>query len=394
MIGAPYPEMRAAMNVKSRVFLALLLSCWSLACAADAYYTGNPVSPYPPGCITSSLRDLDLTGENVAQFFSDRIWLETAHQIGSTDPFANLGEVQLDMYRVGCAEINRSVIIAEFTLPPEWVDPRNAQIMLPWLGGSTGMDPVPFEFKSEMNSGGGIPGQPHFLGRAFGDYTGGWDDPRRFSWRYVLDLSSLAAWGDRDGNAEYYNGVFGLEFYRSNGRPFLAMLVPSTEDLLEPLASMPLGGRLSGNWVEKGSADQGLLISFSTPLMAPGATTRPEESDLLVFLSWFTFDAHGELLWLTGAARFAQGSSVVDILIERVTQGAFLDSTPAQRATVGSARLSAFHCNRLELEYELGELGLGSGVMQLQRLLALEIADYPCRDYEGLQASIYPPEPY
>jgi hypothetical protein len=292
------------------------------------------------------------------------------------------------MYRVGCAETNRSVIIAEFTLPPQWVDPRKAQVMLPWLGGNTGFDPVPFEFKAEANSGGGIPGQFHFLEKAFGDYTGGWDDPRRFSWRYVLDTHSRFG-----GVATYYNDAFTLVFYRSYGENFLAIPIPSTQDLLDPSTTMPLGGRLSGNWVEEGSADQGLLISFSTPLLPPGATTRPENSDLLVFLSWFTFDAQGEMLWLTGAARFAQGANLADIRIEQVTQGAFLDNTPAQRAIVGSARLRAFNCNKLELEYELGELGLGSGVMQLQRLLALEIADYPCRDYEGLQASIFP-EPY
>lgn len=382
------------MNFKFKSLIGLLLLCSGPAFAAQPYYVENPGSLYPPSCVSGPLRELDLTAQNAVRFFSDRIWLETAQRIESSDPFANLGEVQLDMYRVACAEADRSVVIAEFSLPPEWVDPRKSQLLLPWLGGSTGFDPVPFEFKPEANSWGQSPGQFHYTQRALGDYTGGWDNARRFSWRYILDSPSQdVAWG-RDGGATwYYNSQFGLMFHRSDGDNFLSVLVPSTEELLEPTEGLPLSGRLSGNWVEEGSADQGLLLSFSTAPPPPRGFADPwRQSKMVLFLSWFTFDAEGEMLWITGAAQFAQGAREVTVALERVQTGTFLGKTnSAGIYNAGTATLRAISCNLIEVDYDLEALGLGRDVMQLNRLDAMEIADYACRDYEGLQASIFPP---
>lgn len=384
------------MNIKSPIksaTLAVVLLTWQVSASADLVFSANPGPAYPPACISVPLQDLDLSGDKVAQFYSGRIWLEVAHKVDRDDPFANLGEVQLDMYRLGCAEANRSVIIAEFRLPPDWVDPRKSQLVMPVLAGVTGFDPFPLEFKREANTWGQPATQFLLTRNEFGDYTNGWDEPRRFSWRYVLDVSPAAVYWDRDDAPKYYNGQFGLEFYRSNGEVFHTMLVPATKAVLSPARKIPLGGRLSGNWVENGSPDQGLLLSFSTT-PPDGSNDTPELSDLLVFLSWFTFDAEGKPLWLTGTAQFGKGRNSVSIPIEWVRDGSFLGSAPAQRNTVGIAQLRAVNCNLLKLEYQLDDLGLGSGVMRLERLLALEIADYPCRDYEGLQSSIYPPESY
>jgi hypothetical protein len=383
------------MNFKLKSVLGLLL-CSGTAFAAQPYYTENPGSLYPPSCVSGPLRELDLTGENAVRFFSDRIWLETAQRIESSDPFANLGKVQLDMYRVGCSEADRSLVIAEFSLPPEWVDPRKSQLLLPWMGGSTGFDPVPFEFKPEANSWGQSPGQFHYTQRALGDYTGGWDNARRFTWRYILDSPSQdVAWG-RDGGATwYYNGQFGLMFFRSHGDNFLSVLVPSTENLLEPAEGLPLSGRLSGNWVEDGTGDQGLLLSFSTAPPPRGLAEPWSQSKMVLFLSWFTFDTDGEMLWITGAAQFTQGAREVTVTIERVETGTFLSENQGTGIfNAGTATLRAINCNLIEIEYDLDALGLGRDTMQLQRLQAMEIADYACRDYPALRASIYPSEPY
>jgi len=381
------------MNTQSGLLVALLLSAYGQLVLADAIYTSNPGSPYPPSCITGPLRALDLQAENVVKFYSDRIWLEVVHKIESNDPFANLGEARLDMYRLACAEVNRSVIVAEFALPRQGVEIRKAQLLLPWLAGSTGFDPFPLEFKPEANGWGQSQGQFHHSQRAFGDYTGGWDDARRFTWRYVLDVHPQGGLGQRGYASHYYNGFFGLEFFRSDGEPFLAFGVPATEELLNPTGSLPLSGRLSGNWVEQGAVDQGFLISFSNPVPPAGqGGGKPENSQLLVFLSWYTFDLDGEMLWLTGTAKFSQGARHVSIPIELVTGGAFLGGAEARREVVGQGHLQAVSCNQLEFEYHLDALGLGDDAVQLQRLYALEIADYPCRDHGSLEASIYPAE--
>jgi len=378
------------MRHRAGILITLFLAIQAPLLDADAYRTGHPGSAYPPSCIDGTLRHLDLNGENIAMFFSERVWLEVAHKIESNDPYDNLGEVQLDMYRVGCSEPNRSVIVAEFTLPPEWVDPRKSQLLLPWLGGNTGFDPYPLVWKAEANAWGGNPGQLRFTSMAFGDFTGGWSDPRRFSWRYVLDVPPPGGIGGRDAAPQYYNGDFAVLFHRSTGEHFFTISIPATEAVLGTAARLPLNGRLSGNWVEKGALDQGFLISINSMPRSgslPGSTEGPQ---LVMFLSWFTFDAQGDLLWLTGAATFLPDSSEALVPIEAVRNGTFLGGSAAQRSFVGSARLSVLNCNRIELEYQLNDLGLGSDIIQLQRLFALEIADYPCRDYEGLQSSIYP----
>lgn len=372
-------------------FSAIVLLVLTSPAVASVPYTGNPSPAYPPGCVTTPIQRMDLQGENVAHFYSGRIWLNVVINLYHAGPMGNLGEVQLDMYRVGCAEPNRSVIVAEFRLPPQWSDSRSSQLMLPVVAGVTGFDPYPLEFKPEANSWGHPASQYLLIQDSFGDYTGGWDDARRFTWRFVLDVSPGANGMDRDDAPKFYNRQFGLGFYRPDGQPFHSILVPATEAVLKPATSMPLSGRLSGHWIEEGSADQGLLLSFNA-LLAAGEAAENESSELLVFLSWYTFDQGGDMLWLTGAGRFAQGSSAADIEIELVDGGTFLGAAPAQRDTVGRARLRALNCGRLELEYELDDLGLGSDVMHLERPIALEIADYPCRDYEGLQSSVYPAE--
>lgn len=377
------------MRLATGFLIAFFMALRAPIVAADGYRTGNPGPPYPPSCITVPLRDLDLGADNVVKFFSGRMWLEVTHKIQSEDPYANVGQARLDLYRVGCSEPNRSVIVAEFSLPPEWVDPRKSELVLPWLTGSTGFDPFPLTFKPEANSWGQPPSQFFYSKRSFGDYLGGWGDARVFAWRYVIDVHPQGSSNGWSGAAAYYNGQFGLELQRSGELPFLGILVPATADLFEPTGSLALNGRLSGNWVEEGSADQGFVISFSNAPPNAG-TEAPENDDLQVFLSWFTYGTRGEPLWLTGAAGFSQGANEVPIALERVEGGTFLGGAAAERATVGSARLRAIECNRLELEYQLEGLGLGAGVMHLQRLFALEIDDYPCRDFDAQYDSIYP----
>jgi hypothetical protein len=378
--------------MKQIVMPALLLACCcgtGQADLADPYFTGNPWSPYPPGCITLPTRQIDLYGDNVVRFWSGSMWLEVVAKVQSTDAYANMGLVYINMYRVGCAEPNRSVIVAEFTLPQTWVDPRNAQLVLPSAGGSAAWDPVPFDFRAEPNSWGQTIEQQAITMRAIGDYTGGWDDARRFTWRYVLDVGPVGTYWGAEFLTEYYNGRFWLDLYRFTPFGTIGFEVPATQEVLQPNPSLPLNGRLTGTWVEPGAADQGFLLSFSNPVPPAGtAVAAPEQADQVVFLTWFTFDAGGKPLWLAGSARIPRGASEVDVPLVQATEGEFLGSRPADRRVVGSVLLSARQCNALEAAYDLAGRDLGSGTLHLRRLEALEIAGYPCRDYPARMASL------
>jgi hypothetical protein len=306
--------------------------------------------------------------------------LNVVYKVQSPDASKNLGLVDMNMYRVSCAEPDRSVILVEFSLPSRWVDPRNAQLILPTFTGVTGMHPVLFELEAEPNSWATGTGQQWLTKQSIGDYTGGWWDASQFTWIYVLGGDHLA---------EYYNGSFALEVFTDPGWADLVIDVPATRDLLQPNPDLPLNGRLSGTWIEEDAVDQGILLSFGNPVPPAGTqAAEPENSKMNVFLSWFTFDARGEMLWLAGDAKFPQGASEVVVPLVQMTRGQFLGSQAAERTVAGSIRLKARQCDKLEADYDLAALGLGGGEMLLQRVFALEIAGYPCRDYGARLSSL------
>jgi hypothetical protein len=182
-------------------------------------------------------------------------------------------------------------------------------------------------------------------------------------------------------SAADYNGSFKLVLTGGDNSE-LVIDVPSSEEMFDSNPAIPLSGRLSGNWVADGAADQGFLISVSE-LAGVEMLGDPLTSPLLMFLSWYTYDAEGNLLWLTGAAQFEQGASHVTVPIELVTNGEFLGTKVADREVVGNVTITGNNCNDLGFEYDLNDIALGSGTKRLKRLFALETAGYTCRDLEA-----------
>ena len=53
---------------------------------ADPYFSGNPVSPYPPGCVTLPPAQMDLYGDNVARVWSGQLQLDARRQAKRVEP--------------------------------------------------------------------------------------------------------------------------------------------------------------------------------------------------------------------------------------------------------------------------------------------------------------------
>lgn len=396
--------------MKHRALLGLLLAacCCTLQAQypyrVDSYYSGNHWSPYPPACVTVPLRQLDVYGDNVALIFDGTVNLEVVHEVSGRDPRQDLTPVPVKLYRVACAEQNRSVILLEFRLADSSTDLRASQIKVPDVVGSSSFHGIPLILRPEPNLHGESLEHRAMSQRTFGDYAGGWLDPGNFTWRFILDLSPFGHyWGP--WLSDYYNDEFVISFNPFSTTTRLSRLwpdsadgfdivVPATDDILARNPQLPLNGRLSGNWIEQGTRDQGFLLSVSTQAPGPLAESQPEHSDLLIFLAWYTFDPDGRMLWLTASASVSQGSSAVDLQFVRVHNGEFLGELRAERSIVGSGHLLARNCNQLELDYDLSELGLGHGKIQLSRIFALEIAGYHCRDYQARQENLYGKESY
>jgi hypothetical protein len=81
------------------------------------------------------------------------------------------------------------------------------------------------------------------------------------------------------------------------------------------------------------------------------------------------------------------GATEVTIPIEDVSNGEFMGDKAAERSVVGSVTITGNNCNDLTLQYDLGDIDLGSGTEHMQRLFSLETAGYVCRDLEARMAA-------
>ncbi|NND43697.1 MAG: hypothetical protein HKN58_00125 [Xanthomonadales bacterium] len=374
-----------------KALLGLLMFLAATPALANPYFAGNPWSPIPPGCLTLPKAQKTLYGDNRVKFWEGQVRSGGNWWPADGDPNPNQQvALAVRMYRIGCAEPNRSAIVAEIqvaesnrVIPPQ-VPVLYFSAHLSWDGGR--IVPLlalaePTEWRDKTQDGS--------QGQAMlGDYTGGWIPMQGYTWTYLIDApgpGSTHFSPDWHMSAREYNEAFDLHIHIP-GSVWVTVPVPATRDVLARNPRLPLNGRLSGGWVIDGATDQGLVLSFANRV--PAAAAAPALSPLLLFLSWYTFDVDGNPLWLTGTAEFAQGTSQVDIPIALVTGGEFLGSRRAERAVAGVVTLTARGCDDLQLEYDLPGVGLGSGISRLQRLAALEVAGYNCRDYESRRGQI------
>ena len=363
-------------------YLAMMAAVVTFNVQAYSNFMDSPYTPYPPGCITLPDLQSALYGDNAVKVYEGEKTLRNANK-----PPAGL-PINVAIYRVACAEENRSVILLEFSIPDR-LDPAETYYLLSrvevafywgvWDWHSW------MQLSAEPN-GQGSAGQ---LGGSltFGGNTPGTSDGHERRWTFVL-TSSLPP--GRDGidywyvSPETYNER--LMLWVESERPGWGWTVdiPPTAELIDANPRIPLSGRLSGNWVIDGAADQGISLAISE-VVQDSVPEFDELADqpLLMFLSWFTFDAGGNKLWLTGAAQFNMGASEVTVPIEEVSNGQFLDTKPAERRQVGSVTITGNNCNDLTFQYDLTAIGLGAGTEHLKRLYSLETAGYVCRDYEA-----------
>jgi hypothetical protein len=269
-------------------------------------------------------------------------------------------DLHISVWQMGCPEPDRRILMVTLELLDDQ-DGITEIALLPWATGTVVGDPTRYRFR--LNA------EPN-TNEAMDDVNGILYEGIEAT--FILDTHAPLA-DDFDVNrvmlASQYNGAFELELEDPEGYTSIVS-VPRYKGTLAA-ADMTLTGRLSGNWVTPGAADQGFVLAFEE---------LADESEGLFFLSWYTYDAGGDLLWLTGANTYDLQAAEVSFDIELVTDGSFLGSRKANRQVVGSGTIRAFDCSDLELSYDLTALGLGAGTIPLRRLFALEIQGYACGD--------------
>lgn len=371
------------MNVKLIVLLALLFS--GQLCAFSNFLE-NPYSPYPAGCATLPDVNTALYGNNVVTLAVPGRGLVLSD---ANNPSANQA-VEMRIGRVLCSETNRSVVLIEFSAPSN-VDQSDLAYLIRYVyviyQSSEGQREHSMRLVAEPNSWGGSANGGGDL--VFGGYPsdGSWGERRK--WVFIVDnqspFSEYFHGPESYMTAEQYNGAFelGIAHNHAPGEGW-TVSIPATSEFGLKTPSIPLNGRLSGNWVAEGTRDQGFLISISE--LAGNNVPDPADladSQLVFFMSWYTFAADGGMLWLSGNANFLPGDVEATFPIVMVKNGVFMGSKAADRTQVGSATITANSCNDLRFEYALSAIGLGSDVHRLKRIFSLETAGYACRDLEA-----------
>jgi hypothetical protein len=320
-----------------------------------------PSTLFPPGCVafvsylgdfhSHGLGEVHAHGVDTEQVYSGTIPLPVA-SISDAQP--EVLDVNVEIFRVGCTELYRSIIVVFLTVP-QIEDGIQSLVRVPPVFGKRGASAWSLSLAREPHSY-----QMHSEYLLEGDKVG----------FFLVKAKPYNANNMSPGN---YNGEFRLHFGDSILAP--SVLIPAYENQLQASA-LPLTGRLSGLWIVPGVPDQGFLVSISEIV---GANLGP----LVIFLSWNTFDADGNQLWLTGSTSFYKERKEVTVELVLVENGEFLGTKNANRTVAGSIHLHANSCSEIHAQYDLESIGLGTGELKLTRPLQMETAAFTCQDRQN-----------
>jgi hypothetical protein len=329
----------------------------------DNFEFTSPPNVYPPGCAVFTVPMVNFHAHaKTEEIFSGTVPLWDIGQNAQLD-------VEVQVKRIGCTEPDRSIIVVFFTVPRNEDEIYNlipVPIVTGWIDELDGWYPLrlarePHSYLS-MNEvlREGESTTAFYLEGAGIEWVGWcwdcWMGPTQYNSEFQLQFDDMA-----DG--------FGGETF--------AVLIPAYENQLQE-NFLPLNARLSGIWITPDASDQGFQISISE-------IQSSHAGPLVMFLSWNTFDKEGNPLWLTGSSSFPISSTEVTTDLILVENGQFLGAKTADRSTVGSIRLQAHSCTRIQAYYDLESVGLGIGEFTLTRLYNLEPAGFTCQDGEARQ---------
>lgn len=342
-----------------RIFIQLLflIALSSNAHAFENFFT-NFSTLYPSGCATLLQAPVNLQGYT-EQIIPAQILPMWDSDAGISVP------TEVTVSRMGCADSGRSVVIIKIHIP-NYADGIQSSVAAPIAAGEIDGLIYPMSLQEGPNSY--LVSQIVMLeGNTYEFFL---DGPMMNQNMFGFDNFMIPS---------QYNNEFEIHLvdpltFDGSFHGF-ANTIPTYTGNLKSY-SIPLNGRLTGNWVSPDASDQGFLISFNEY-----ATTERIDSSL-IFLSWYTYDQNGNMLWLTGNAFYEMGDHTVRVDINLTNNGEFLGSRKADRRVIGYVELTAYSCSELGLHYDLSGFGMGSGDLTLKRIFHLEIAGYACNDLQ------------
>ena len=342
--------MHAKPAMKLMVLFSTVLFCHQVAAFENFF---NSRTPYPSGCVTYFMYQGIYPG-GAQILVQGPIIINSTTQTGAVT-------AQMTIYRTGCANDSRSVLWLELEIEDDG-DGVAEYGVVPQFSAIVGPDEFPLRPTEEPSGW-----VSNDSGIALAEGT------MRY---YVLDVPTPFSTGFDPGFffiPSLYNGAFTLFIDNQDTDSDYTAEIGAYDGTLSP-SIMPLNGRLSGIWVVLGASDQGFVISFSE---IPGNDTEG-----LIFFSWYTFDDTGTNVWLVGNGNYTIGDGSITFNLELVTDGEFMGGKTATRIPAGSVTILARHCNLLEMFYDLSPVGLGTATVEVVRLAGIETSSFTCMDFE------------
>lgn len=180
------------------------------------------------------------------------------------------------------------------------------------------------------------------------------DAPIIYSTTYVLENYQSASAGYFD-----FNAAFGIQFnnqFSSNNLFTIDVpdYNPTQASYPDAFANVPFSGYLGTNYYDPTHDGEGMLFH----VFEVGAN-----GDLVISLSWFTFDNAGIPFWLYASGPVARGSRSADLTVGYRTGGVFAGASGggADANVWGTINVAFPSCNNLRFTYR-ANAGLPAGV--------------------------------
>lgn len=301
----------------------------------------------PKGCLIAQPAFLGLPDPSTIFF----------DQTFSVSDGADQANVRIRSWRIGCHEPARSAIAVNFKLiggDPN-IDYPLASLILPGVNDEVTAGLFFFGL-NELVQVQGESLRPMIEEGLFEDGV-----------TLVVDLSIFQI------DPAIYNGQLVLRLLYSNGVVDIPVpeFEPTTELTQTPLPAF--NGRYSGQWVVQNLPRTGLVLQFGE---LPGQVRQ------FVFAVWFTY-LNGEPFWVVGNVDMPSlAPNEIDIEMFRLEGGQFITEAGSFAAedvdveSIGTMKIRAVHCNKIEADLDFGSSGLGTSSLEFDRLI--RIAGHDC----------------
>lgn len=350
---------------RRRQLMRYLLTALMLLLAGRAAATGeinvltDLKSPFPPGCVAVALPPEPASSDNT-------LW-DVNVDVPSVGSPTRDARMRVTIWRVGCPDPGFSVVMVRLQRVS-----GSGPVIIPRVFAEAGEVDLPMH-KAQL-----------IRHPAVGDVGASGDVLNQAPITYMLAVDPFALQGDGVFTPADYNDTFTLEFFWGH---YASGVIPEAElftiDGYVPALDPPqfefpaLHGRMSGQYTIDGIPFTGLVLQV-------GEAANDTNSVTAIFFTYF----EGFPFWVIGTAgNLPPGLDQVELEMLELYGGEFFSAGPGSFdendvaiASVGTLIVEVLDCKRLLLGYDFTEGGLGSGVLEVERLIRM--AGYDCNPWE------------